>query len=119
MACVEVLSICTVFVFTSFGSFGDLLQARRMDIRRPSCFFRTVANQMSVSRSNLKLSMPRCGYCNARWRPPEGVNASETFCPHCADERLASARERFQLDSLNTADLVSGYLLPRRYRVIV
>jgi len=59
--------------------------------------------------------LPRCRYCGRKWRPKDGVVASESYCSACASDRLRAASAEHGLAPLEASDLIGRYL-PRRAR---
>lgn len=62
------------------------------------------------------LSLPRCRKCGKKWHPAEGVIASSSYCKHCSQDRRSAAASHFKFKRITAADLVNGYLVPRRFR---
>ncbi|MEA3002321.1 MAG: hypothetical protein QOH81_1109 [Sphingomonadales bacterium] len=71
---------------------------------------------MSRKSPNLTLSLPQCRNCDRHWRPPEGVVASQSYCPKCASERRKKAAARFDLKPVRAGGIGGAFHLPRALR---
>lgn len=67
---------------------------------------------------SLNVARPKCMYCGYSWLPPEGVVASDAYCPCCSASRRRLASAAFGLAPLTMQDASGPYLLPRALRSI-
>lgn len=67
---------------------------------------------------NFSVSLPNCRHCGRFWRPPHGVMATQEYCSRCSKERRKITSEIFEARVLTGNDLVGGYLMPRKLRVV-
>jgi hypothetical protein len=59
---------------------------------------------------------PKCRFCGAEWRPPQGVVAMMSFCASCRKERREIAKKELSLKRITSRDLEGKFLLPRSLR---
>lgn len=71
---------------------------------------------MSKRTINLAIEHPVCRYCSRYWMPQEGVSATQSYCPACAESRKKIATDSLNLKPLSLADASYGYFLPRLLR---
>lgn len=79
---------------------------------------RAMTGDRSPMSPNLTLSSPKCRHCGRYWRPAPGVMSTHDYCNRCSKERRAVSSGVFEAKVLTDADIVGGYLLPRRLRAI-
>jgi hypothetical protein len=58
----------------------------------------------------MRVAANECRFCHREWTPKPGVNANESYCNACSDERQRRAKEVFGDDG-KVERLVGKYLI--------